>query len=146
MKALWTEQPGSTFDGRFWQLEGASMEPKPFQKPGPPMWFGGSHPNAIRRAVRYGDGFFGAGSSTTAAFAEQVKVLREVLAGPAARTSRSPSASTSPSTTTGTPLAAAPRRVFPGIYGTHRFEGVSVAGTPEESSPGSRRWPRRVRS
>src|SRR5262245_35415268 len=78
MKALWTE-PRVTFEGRFWQLHGAAMEPKPFQKPHPPIWFGGSHPNALRRAVRYANGFFGAGSQTTAQFAEQVKVLREAL-------------------------------------------------------------------
>ena len=51
MKALWTE-PRVTFEGRFWQLHDAAMEPKPFQKPYPPIWFGGSHPNALRRAVR----------------------------------------------------------------------------------------------
>jgi len=79
MKALWTE-PRVTFDGRFWQLEGAAMEPKPFQKPCPPIWFGASHPDALRRAVRLGDGFFGAGSSTTAQFADQVHVVRAALA------------------------------------------------------------------
>jgi len=78
MKTLWTE-PRVTFQGRFWQLHGAAMEPKPFQKPHPPIWFGGSHPNALRRAVQYADGFFGAGSQTTAQFADQVKVLREAL-------------------------------------------------------------------
>ena len=36
MKALWTE-PSITFSGRFWQLNGASQEPKPFQKPHPPL-------------------------------------------------------------------------------------------------------------
>ncbi len=79
MKALWTE-PRVTFDGRFWQLEGAAIEPKPFQKPYPPVWFGANHPAALRRAVRYGDGFFGAGSTTTARFAEQVSIVREALA------------------------------------------------------------------
>jgi alkanesulfonate monooxygenase SsuD/methylene tetrahydromethanopterin reductase-like flavin-dependent oxidoreductase (luciferase family) len=34
----------------------------------------------VRRAVRHGDGFFGAGSATTAQFVEQVKVLRTALA------------------------------------------------------------------
>jgi alkanesulfonate monooxygenase SsuD/methylene tetrahydromethanopterin reductase-like flavin-dependent oxidoreductase (luciferase family) len=78
MKALWTEQSIS-FDGRFWQLKDAAMDPKPFQKPYPPIWFGGSHPAALRRAVRYGDGFFGAGSSTTAQFADQVRTVRDAL-------------------------------------------------------------------
>jgi probable F420-dependent oxidoreductase len=78
MKALWTE-PRITFDGDFWQLDGAAMEPKPFQKPHPPIWFGASHPAALRRAVRHGDGFFGAGSQTTAQFAEQVGIVREAL-------------------------------------------------------------------
>ena len=39
MKALWT-QPRVTFDGEFWQLTDAAMEPKPAQKPHPPLWFG----------------------------------------------------------------------------------------------------------
>jgi probable F420-dependent oxidoreductase len=79
MRALWT-QPRVDFDGRFWQLSGAAMEPKPFQKPGPPVWFGGSHPAALLRAVRHGDGFFGAGSTTTGQFARQVQTVREELA------------------------------------------------------------------
>jgi probable F420-dependent oxidoreductase len=79
MKALWTE-PVVNFEGRFWQLKGGAMEPKPFQKPHPPIWFGASHPNALKRAVQLGDGFFGAGSSTTAQFAEQVPIVRAALA------------------------------------------------------------------
>jgi probable F420-dependent oxidoreductase len=79
MKALWTEARVN-FDGRFWQLKDAAMEPKPFQKPYPPIWFGASHPDALRRAVRHGHGFFGAGSSTTAQFAEQVPTVRQALA------------------------------------------------------------------
>jgi probable F420-dependent oxidoreductase len=79
MKALWT-QPRVTFDGKFWQLKDAAMEPKPFQKPYPPLWFGAAGEPALRRAVRLGDGFFGAGSSPTARFAEQVTVVRQALA------------------------------------------------------------------
>ncbi len=80
MKACWTE-PEINFDGRFWELAGARMEPKPVQKPHPPVWIGGSHPAALRRAVELGDGFFGAGSQSTAAFADQVQIVREELAG-----------------------------------------------------------------
>jgi probable F420-dependent oxidoreductase len=79
MKALWTE-PRVTFDGEFWQLKDAAMEPKPAQKPHPPIWFGANTEPALRRAVRLGDGFFGAGSSSTASFAAQVQIVRQALA------------------------------------------------------------------
>jgi probable F420-dependent oxidoreductase len=78
MKALWT-QPSVTFDGEFWQLNDAGMEPKPVQKPYPPLWFGANSESALRRAVRLGDGFFGAGSTPTERFAEQVQVVRAAL-------------------------------------------------------------------
>lgn len=78
MKALWTE-PSVTLEGRFWQLRGARMEPKPFQKPHPPVWFGANHPNALRRAVRLGDAFIGAGGTSTAQFLEQVQTVRQAL-------------------------------------------------------------------
>jgi probable F420-dependent oxidoreductase len=79
MKALWTE-PRVTFNGEFWQLADAAMEPKPFQKPHPPVWFGANGSSALRRAARLGDGFFGAGSAPTARFAEQVLVVQQALA------------------------------------------------------------------
>jgi len=79
MKALWTE-PRVTFHGEFFQLENAPMEPKPFTKPHPRLWFGGASEPALRRAVRMGDGFFGAGSSPTDKFGEQVQIVRRALA------------------------------------------------------------------
>jgi probable F420-dependent oxidoreductase len=79
MKELWT-RPRVTFDGEFFQLADAAMEPKPFQKPYPPLWFGANGEPALRRAVRLGDGFFGAGSSPTVKFAEQVQIVRAALA------------------------------------------------------------------
>src|SRR5207248_4414690 len=79
MKALWTEERVN-FEGRFWQLKDAAMEPKPFQKPHPPVWFGGNHPNALRRAVQLGDAFIGAGSASNADFAEQMRTVKGLLA------------------------------------------------------------------
>jgi probable F420-dependent oxidoreductase len=79
MKRLWTE-PQVTLDGEFYQLENASVQPRPLQTPHPPLWFGGHHELALRRAVELGDGFIGAGSASTATFAEQMKVLRSILA------------------------------------------------------------------
>jgi probable F420-dependent oxidoreductase len=79
MKAAWSDDPRITFDGRFRRLEDVAVQPKPVQRPHPPIWFGASAANALRRAVRHGDGFLGAGSSTTSAFAEQVRIVRRQL-------------------------------------------------------------------
>jgi probable F420-dependent oxidoreductase len=79
MRALWTE-PRVTFAGEFWQLENAAMEPKPVQRPHPPLWLGGHHPDALRRAVGWAAGFMGAGSTSTATFAQEVELLRGFLA------------------------------------------------------------------
>jgi alkanesulfonate monooxygenase SsuD/methylene tetrahydromethanopterin reductase-like flavin-dependent oxidoreductase (luciferase family) len=79
MKELWTA-PSVTFQGEFAQLSGVSMEPKPFQKPHPRLWFGGAAEAAVRRGVPLCDAFFGAGSSPTEAFAGQVAVVRSELA------------------------------------------------------------------
>jgi probable F420-dependent oxidoreductase len=79
VKRLWTE-PRVTFKGRFFELKDVAMEPKPRQRPHPPLWFGGHHPNALRRAVQMGDAFMGAGSASTAEFAAEMKILRGLLA------------------------------------------------------------------
>jgi probable F420-dependent oxidoreductase len=79
MKRLWTE-PRVTFDGEFFAVRNASMEPKPVQQPHPPLWFGAHHPDALRRTAELGDGFMGAGSLSTAKFADEVKLLRQLLA------------------------------------------------------------------
>ncbi len=79
MKSCWTEEQ-IDFSGRWWTLQDVRMEPKPVQKPYPTLWFGGRVPAGVRRAVRHGDGFMGAGSQPTAAFSEQVEIVREELA------------------------------------------------------------------
>jgi probable F420-dependent oxidoreductase len=79
MKALWT-QPRVSMDGEFCQLQDAAMEPKPIQKPHPPVWLGATSETALRRAARLGDGFFGSGGSPTEVFAEQVRIVRAALA------------------------------------------------------------------
>ena len=74
MKRLWIEDR-VTLHGRFSQLDNIPMEPKPAQKPHPPVWFGGHAEAALRRAVELGDGYIGAGSTPTAAFLEHIKQL-----------------------------------------------------------------------
>src|SRR5262249_56625510 len=40
VRALWRDSP-ATFKGRFTQFEGVSIDPKPVQRPAPPIWIGG---------------------------------------------------------------------------------------------------------
>jgi len=79
MKAAWSDEPKVTFHGRFRDVDGLPIQPKPVQRPHPPLWLGGSAPKAIARAVRLGDAFLGAGSSTTASFVEAAKIVRQEL-------------------------------------------------------------------
>ncbi len=46
-----------SFRGKHYTLEGVQITPRPFQRPGPPLWFGASVPAAARRAGRLADGF-----------------------------------------------------------------------------------------
>ena len=78
LKALWT-QPRASMSGEFWRFADVAMEPKPAQKPHPPLWFGAREAVALRRAARLGDGWMGAGSSSSADFIEQAELLRRFL-------------------------------------------------------------------
>src|SRR5207248_141922 len=52
---LWTEER-VTFSGEFYRLEDATCEPKPAQKPRPPIWWAGGV-RSIPRAARYAEYF-----------------------------------------------------------------------------------------
>ena len=79
MKLLWTE-PKASFQGRYWNFKDVSMEPKPMQKPHLPIIFGGHHENALRRAVKYANGWMGAGSSSSGSFIRESARIRDMLA------------------------------------------------------------------
>ena len=79
MKAAWSDEETVTFKGRFRDVDGLPIEPKPVQRPHPPIWFGANAGKALARAVRLGDAFLGAGSSTTASFVEAVQTIRREL-------------------------------------------------------------------
>ena len=55
-KELWTKD-NPEFHGEHYQLSESGFQPKPVQKPHPPIWIGGHTNPAIRRAAKYGDGW-----------------------------------------------------------------------------------------
>ncbi|MEC9375169.1 MAG: LLM class flavin-dependent oxidoreductase [Pseudomonadota bacterium] len=78
MKKMWT-QPLTNLKGEFYNLKNAAMEPKPIQKPHPPIWFGGQHPKALERTVKKADGFMAAGPTPTKLFAKNVVLLNRFM-------------------------------------------------------------------
>jgi alkanesulfonate monooxygenase SsuD/methylene tetrahydromethanopterin reductase-like flavin-dependent oxidoreductase (luciferase family) len=119
MRAAWTDS-----------LDGAQVRPLPVQDGGPPIWFGASAPQALRRAARMGDGWIGGGSSSADDFVGHVGQLREALGDrtdfPIAKRVYSAVAD---------PEARARERLTPvldGLYGVRGMtDRVAVMGPPE---------------
>ena len=54
VKSLWTEER-TNFDGRYYHLSDAIANPKPVQKPYPPIWIGASGETTLRLVARHAD-------------------------------------------------------------------------------------------
>ena len=61
-KGLWSQRPAN-FDGSFTTLRDANLGVPPVTPGGPPLWIGGHSDAALRRALRFGDGWYGTGVS-----------------------------------------------------------------------------------
>jgi probable F420-dependent oxidoreductase len=61
-RVLWTEAR-PRFAGRYTKFDGIVLEPKPLQRPHPPIWVGGEGRPAVRRAARVGDVWYPIGSN-----------------------------------------------------------------------------------
>ena len=57
LRRVWTEER-VTREGRFFPLEDVTLLPRTIQQPHPPIWVAGRRAAAMRRAARYGDGWF----------------------------------------------------------------------------------------
>ncbi len=79
LKSLWMQTPAA-FQGEVVSVKGVNIEPKPAQAPHPPLWFGANADAAIRRAVRYADGWTGAGSSPRDDFLRRIDLVNALLA------------------------------------------------------------------
>ena len=60
--ACWT-QLHVTFHGKYTHIDGLLVDPKPVQKPYPPIWVGGETGPSMRRAARIGDAWYPIGSN-----------------------------------------------------------------------------------
>src|SRR5438105_109656 len=54
LKSLFTQEK-TTFDGRYYKFKDAIANPKPLQKPHPPIWIGASGETTLRLAARHAD-------------------------------------------------------------------------------------------
>lgn len=79
MQALWTQEQPS-FRGATVRFAGIDAQPRPLQRPHPPIVVGGTSPPALRRAVARGNGWYG--------FFRDVDAARGDLAGLAAARQR----------------------------------------------------------
>jgi probable F420-dependent oxidoreductase len=61
-KELWTNKD-PRFAGEHVRFKGISFEPKPVQKPHPPIWVGGESGPALRRTARLGDAWYPIGTN-----------------------------------------------------------------------------------
>ena len=91
-KELWTQENPS-FDGKYCSFSDIRFEPKPVQKPHPPIWVGGESGPALRRAATLGDAWHPIGSNPRFPLvtAEQMGRSVERLRRYAERAGRDPS-------------------------------------------------------
>ncbi len=57
MTKLWTGEPVD-HQGKFQSFSNIRLEPRPHQRPHPPLWAGGVSERMLKRAARYTDGFY----------------------------------------------------------------------------------------
>lgn len=76
VRSLWTEER-TDFEGRYFTMKNAVANPKPVQKPYPPIWVGSSGPRMLKLTARHADVWNaggGAGSSVETAIAASQKL------------------------------------------------------------------------
>lgn len=76
MRRLWAEE-GVEYEGNFHRIEGGTMTPRPTQRPGVPLWFGGNSEAMQRRLAGIADGWVGPGGAPADNFLAGVSRVRD---------------------------------------------------------------------
>jgi F420-dependent oxidoreductase-like protein len=76
IKSMWTEER-TNFDGRYYHLDDAIANPKPVQKPHPPIWIGASGESTLRLVARHADVWNAAGGGDSGKMKELVAKLED---------------------------------------------------------------------
>ena len=77
IKAMWTEETPS-YSGDLVNLPPMTINPKPIQRPHPPIHVGGSFPGGARRAVEWGNGWIPIPGRGEGTIADQIASMREM--------------------------------------------------------------------
>jgi alkanesulfonate monooxygenase SsuD/methylene tetrahydromethanopterin reductase-like flavin-dependent oxidoreductase (luciferase family) len=80
VKRLWTEDH-VTFDGKEFRIKDVTVDPKPLQKPRPPIWIAANSDTAVERAARIGDGWIIGPHSAIEELERQVHLFRKAWTG-----------------------------------------------------------------
>jgi alkanesulfonate monooxygenase SsuD/methylene tetrahydromethanopterin reductase-like flavin-dependent oxidoreductase (luciferase family) len=78
MIRAWTKDSFS-FSGKYYQVPETSVNPKPAQKPHPPIWFGASTKGGFRRAAKWGSALVASPRHHLNELKEHYKVYRDLL-------------------------------------------------------------------
>jgi probable F420-dependent oxidoreductase len=76
LHALWADEVVD-FHGRFYQVDAARMEPKPRQRPHPPLLLGGTAEPVLRRAGRLADGWVSGSTFDLRRLGAAIDVVRQ---------------------------------------------------------------------
>jgi probable F420-dependent oxidoreductase len=76
LRALWTQEIVE-FGGEFYEIPRSRFEPKPVQRPHPPLLLGGTARPAVERAGRIADGWLASSGADLRRIGEQVAVVRD---------------------------------------------------------------------
>ncbi len=79
LKAIWTA-PEQGFAGELYTLPPCRVEPKPVQRPHPPLLLGGTADVALRRAGRIADGWISSSRLDLTGIGRSIAVVREAAA------------------------------------------------------------------